>query len=81
MQMKTKDATPEIHQIAESDSVGQDATKILSLNMTDGILKVSLKKNTMGRSDIDAMLKWDIDKGLLEPLSLASDDPEPQRLF
>ena len=81
MQMKSKDATPEIHQIAESDSVGQDATKILSLNMTEGILKISLKKNTMGRSDIDAMLKWDIDKGLLEPLSLASDDPDPQRLF
>jgi replicative DNA helicase len=81
MQMKDKEATPELHQIAESDSVGQDSTKILSLLHTDGLLKISLKKNTFGRSEVDAMLKWNIDRGFLEPLALEMGDPEPERMF
>lgn len=81
MQMKDKEATPELHQIAESDSVGQDATKILSLLHLEGLLKISLKKNTFGRSDIDAMMKWNIDRGILDPLALEAGDPEPERMF
>jgi replicative DNA helicase len=79
--VKDKEATPELHQIAESDSVGQDATKVLSLVNLDGLLKVSLKKNTMGRSNIDAILKWDIDLGVLEPLHLEEGDPNPESQF
>ena len=59
--------TPELEQIAESDSVGQDATKILSIHNQDGIIKVSLKKNTNGRSNVDCVMAWDIDRGLLQP--------------
>jgi replicative DNA helicase len=81
MAMKDKEATPELFQIAESDSVGQDATKVISLLNLDGLLKMSLKKNTMGRSGIDVILKWDIDHGELEPLHLEDDDPNPENVF
>lgn len=58
--------TPELQHIAESDSVGQDATKIISITQAEGILKVSLKKNTLGRSNLDAIFAWDIDRGVLK---------------
>lgn len=83
MQMKNKEAAPELHQIAESDSVGQDATKAISIRNLDGILKLSLKKNTLGRSNIDALLRWEIDTGVLEPLALEDDTmaPNPGSIF
>lgn len=67
---KNKDNTPELHQIAESDSVGQDATKVLSLHNADGILKIALKKNTMGRSNLESLMAWDIDTGRLTPATV-----------
>lgn len=67
---KSKENTPELHQIAESDSVGQDATKILSIYNSEGILKISLKKNTNGRSNLDSIMAWDIDLGMLRPASV-----------
>jgi len=66
---KNKENTPELSHIAESDSVGQDATKILTIRNLDGILKISLKKNTTGRSNLDTAMAWDIDTGLLKPIS------------
>lgn len=70
MTTKSRDNTPELHQIAESDSVGQDATKILSLRQMEGILKLTLKKNTKGRAPLDSIMAWDIDTGRLTPASL-----------
>lgn len=67
---KNKDNAPELSQIAESDSVGQDATKVISIHNSEGILKCSLKKNTMGRSNLDAIMAWDIDTGRLTPTTL-----------
>ena len=79
--MKNKEAAPELHQIAESDSVGQDATKVVSLRNLDGLLKLSLKKNTTGQNNIDALMRWDIDIGRLEPISLEDLDGNPDRTF
>lgn len=79
--MKDKEATPELLHIAESDSVGQDSTRVISQRILDGILKLSLKKNTFGRSGVDVLLKWDIDLGILEPLSLEPGDPNPESRF
>ncbi len=81
MAMKDKEATPELHQIAESDSVGQDSTRILSLRNLDGLLKMSLKKNTFGRSGVDIMMKWDIDRGILEELATEDADVRPEERF
>lgn len=70
MSGRSKDNTPELHQIAESDSVGQDATKILSLHYLDGILKLTLRKNTKGRAPLESLMAWDIDTGMLKPVSI-----------
>jgi replicative DNA helicase len=75
-----EDNTPELHQIAESDSVGQDATKILSIHNADGILKLSLRKNTLGISNLESLMAWDIDKGYLKPTS-AQDQENPGDAF
>ncbi len=79
--MRDKQATPELHQIAESDSVGQDSTRVISLRVLDGILKLSLKKNTFGRSGVDVLAKWDIDYGLIQPLALEEGDPDQEQNF
>lgn len=66
---KDKEATPEIHQLSESGSIEQDSTRIITLRqLEDGILKLSVKKNTYGRSNLDALCTWDIDKGLIRPI-------------
>ena len=57
-----------LHQIEYSDQVGQDATRAVSIKYSEGILTISLNKNRFGGKNVDVMLKWDIDKGIIEPM-------------
>ena len=41
---------------------------LVSLKYDAGILKLSLKKNRFGGRNVDVLLKWDIDKGIIEPM-------------
>ena len=45
---RKKGESPELHDLAESDGVGQNATRVLSLSVIDGTLKISVKKNRYG---------------------------------
>ena len=45
---RKKGESPELHDLAESDGVGQNATRVLSLSVIDGTLKISIKKNRYG---------------------------------
>lgn len=63
-----KDNAPKLHQIEYSDQVGQDATRAVSIKYTEGILTISLNKNRFGGKNVEVMLKWDIDKGIIEPM-------------
>ena len=63
-----KDNAPKLHQIEYSDQVGQDATRAVSIKYSEGILTISLNKNSFGGKNVDVMLKWDIDKGIIEPM-------------
>ena len=63
-----KDNAPKLHQIEYSDQVGQDATRAVSIKYSEGILTISLNKNRFGGKNVDVMLKWDIDKGIIEPM-------------
>jgi len=65
---KKKGVSPELHDLAESDGVGQNATRVISLTMLDGTLKLSLKKNRYGINNKDVLMIWDINIGLLKPL-------------
>jgi replicative DNA helicase len=65
---KKKGVSPELHDLAESDGVGQNATRVISLSVIDGTLKLSLKKNRYGLNNKDVLMVWDINTGYLKPL-------------
>lgn len=65
---KSKEETPELHQIEYSDAVGQNATRVISMNVIDGVLKLSIKKNRYGVVNRDVLLMWNIDYGIIKPL-------------
>ena len=73
MKNKKKGVSPELHDLAESDGVGQNATRVISLSVIDGTLKLSLKKNRYGINNKEVLMIWDINLGILKPLI---DNPE-----
>lgn len=73
---RKKGESPELHDLAESDGVGQNATRVLSLSVIDGTLKISIKKNRYGMNNKEVLMIWDINTGYLEPLIKKEDNPE-----
>lgn len=73
---RKKGESPELHDLAESDGVGQNATRVLSLSVIDGTLKLSMKKNRYGINNKEVLMIWDINTGYLEPLIKNEDNPE-----
>ena len=73
---KRKGESPELHDLAESDGVGQNATRVLSLSVIDGTLKISIKKNRYGINNKEVLMIWDINTGYLKPL--LSENPEEE---
>jgi len=65
---RKKGQSPELHDLAESDGVGRNATRVISLTMLDGTLKLSIKKNRYGINNKDVLMIWDINTGYLKPL-------------
>lgn len=66
---KTKDSPPELHDIAESDGIAQNAKRVLSIKVVDKLLKISIKKNTYGLNNQDVLLIWDVNYGKFQPLT------------
>ena len=73
---RKKGESPELHDLAESDGVGQNATRVLSLSVIDGTLKISVKKNRYGINNKEVLMIWDINTGYLKPL--VSENPEEE---
>lgn len=71
---RKKGESPELHDLAESDLVGQNSSRVLSLSVIDGTLKIALKKNRYGLNNKEVLMIWDINTGYLKPL--LSDNPE-----
>lgn len=71
-----KGLSPELHELAESDTVGQNATRVLSLSVTKGTLKIAVKKNRYGLNNKDVLMVWDTNLGVLEPLIKESEKVE-----
>lgn len=65
---KNKDQTPELDQIAESDGIPQNSSRVLSMKMIDGILKLAIKKNRYGINNKEILFRWDIDTGYIKPI-------------
>ena len=53
---------PEIENIAESDAVAQNATRVVSLRNENGILTLKIIKNRYGNSDL--VQKYEVDYGI-----------------
>jgi replicative DNA helicase len=64
---RNSEDAPELHQIAESDGVGQNSTRVLSIKQLGATMKISIKKNRYGRNNQDLLLLWDIDRGIVKP--------------
>ena len=71
---RKKGESPELHDLAESDLVGQNSIRLLSLSVIDGTMKIALKKNRYGLNNKEVLMIWDINTGYLKPL--LSDNPE-----
>lgn len=71
---RKKGESPELHDLAESDGVGQNATRVLSLSVIDGTLKISIKKNRYGINNKEVLMIWETNTGYLKPL--ITENPE-----
>lgn len=71
---RKKGESPELHDLAESDLVGQNSSRVISLSVIDGTLKIALKKNRYGLNNKEVLMIWDINTGYLKPL--LPDNPE-----
>ena len=71
---RKKGESPELHDLAESDGIAQNATRVLALSVIDGTLKLAIKKNRYGINNKDVLMIWDINTGYLSPL--VSENPE-----
>lgn len=65
---QTKEKMPQIHNVEYADAVGQDATRIIGMYYEDGLLHLGVQKNRFGSKNDKVTMKWDIDKGIIEPL-------------
>jgi replicative DNA helicase len=72
---KSNDETPELEHISESDGVGQNATRVISIKQLGPTMKLGLKKNRYGKNNQEVLLIWDIDKGVVKPfLQVSTND-------
>lgn len=65
---KDEESLPDTDQIAESDGVGQNATRVISMGKIGQTMKVGIKKNRYGEINRELLLKWAVDEGIIEPL-------------
>jgi replicative DNA helicase len=73
---KKKGESPELHDLAESDGIAQNATRVIALSVIDGTLKLAIKKNRYGINNKEVLMIWDINTGYLKPL--LSENPEEE---
>jgi len=69
-----------IEHLSESDGVGQNATKVITFAVNEGILNMMVRKNTNGEKERGFKMIWDIDTGVFdefkEPEEMEDDLPQ-----
>lgn len=71
---------PDLTNLADSDSIGQNSSKVLFIRQTGAGLKLSLTKNRTGAVGVNLIYFWDIDKGRFVYVPSATDSVAPQEL-
>lgn len=74
---KEQDKAPETSEIAESDAIAQNSSRVISIKQTGAGLKVALKKNRYGINNVEFLYYWDIDKGIFKYIP-TSENPQSQ---
>lgn len=69
---------PMVEDISESDGVGQNATRVLSMAVNGVTLTINVRKNRYGKKNQEARFLWDIDKGILKPFATVGEPPKQQ---
>lgn len=59
--------TPDLHEIAESDGVGQNATRVIGMRQINNTLKMTVRKSRYSKKGSEILVLWDIDTGTIKP--------------
>jgi replicative DNA helicase len=66
--------TPELHEISESDGIGQNATRVIGMKQINNTLKLTVRKSRYSKKGGEILVLWDIDRGLIKPFMAVSKD-------
>lgn len=65
---KKEEETPDLHEIAESDGLPQNATRCIAMKVVNKVLRISIKKNRYGRNNVDVLMLWETNLGIFKPM-------------
>lgn len=68
-----EDDAPEAHHISESDGVGQNASRVISIKQVAAGIKIAIKKNRYGVNNKEYIYAWDIDRGVITDIPVATE--------
>lgn len=74
---KDSPEAPELDEIGESDGIGQNSTRVITLVQAPSGLILSIKKNRYGMNNKNLSYCWDIDKGKFDYLPTRDSSGQP----
>ena len=66
--------TPDLHEISESDGIGQNATRVIGMKQIGNTLKLTVRKSRYSKRGGEILVLWDIDKGIIKPFMQVNKD-------
>lgn len=66
--------TPDLHEISESDGIGQNATRVIGMRQIGNTLKLGIRKSRYSKKGSELLVLWDIDRGLIKPFMQVQND-------
>ena len=76
---KDADGTPELESIRDSDGIGFNASKVLSIRQKDSVLEMGIKKHRNGLVCGKLYYAWDIDIGEFVHIPSYDDAEKPEK--
>lgn len=75
---ENKDGAPDLDTIADSDGVGQNSSRVITIAQSPAGFKIAVKKNRYGDNNITLYYHWDIDKGIFTYMPNAQDEEQEE---
>lgn len=64
-----EDSPPELETISESDALAQFADRGILIAQVPPLMKLALRKNRFGPKNVEYVLKWQVDTGVIEEMN------------